>query len=159
MRQAEHVTGTAAAAADAFAQRIERLPPQAVVVFYDSDCVLCAGAVRFLLDRDGGQRLYFAPLRRAAVRRFLGIDDRDDLGTMVAWQAGVRHERSDAVIHVARQLGGIWQAGAWLRHVPVAWRDAVYNWVARNRFQWFGRKAACGLPTAAERARFIDLGD
>jgi predicted DCC family thiol-disulfide oxidoreductase YuxK len=64
--------------------------------------------------------------------------------------------RSDAVLQVARYLGGWWGLAAAFRVVPRPLRDAAYAWFARHRLR-FAPPAACRLPTPAERSRFLDL--
>ena len=53
-------------------------------------------------------------------------------------------------------LGGIWRLAGLLRLVPRFIRDAVYDWIARNRYGWFGKRDSCRLPSPEERAVFLD---
>jgi len=61
-----------------------------------------------------------------------------------------------AALRIAEGLGGIWRLARILRFVPWPVRDAVYDWIARNRYRWFGKRAHCMAPTPALRSRFID---
>src|SRR3546814_3200405 len=61
---------------------------------------------------------------------------------------------SDAIIAVLIRLGGAWRAAHLLRMVPRRLRDPLYRHLARSRYRWFGRREACYVPPAAERARF-----
>jgi predicted DCC family thiol-disulfide oxidoreductase YuxK len=68
---------------------------------------------------------------------------------------GQVYTHSTAVLRIARGLGGFWQllyAGIVL---PRALRDALYRFVARHRYQWFGRQDACMLPTPELAQRFL----
>ncbi len=62
---------------------------------------------------------------------------------------------SDAWVELARALGGGWRMLAIVRFVPKRLRDALYNWIARNRFVLAGRADACALPSpeVAKRLR------
>ena len=63
--------------------------------------------------------------------------------------------RSAAGLAVLRHLGGGWGVLAAIGGlVPRGLRDAIYNTVARNRHRLAGE--ACLIPTASERARFLD---
>jgi predicted DCC family thiol-disulfide oxidoreductase YuxK len=64
--------------------------------------------------------------------------------------------RSDAVLHLCRELGGIWTMLTWLRLIPRSIRDWVYNLVARNRYRVFGKYDTCMLPEPRHRAKFLD---
>jgi len=63
--------------------------------------------------------------------------------------------RSDAVVAILSELGGLWRLIAILRIIPRPVRDLVYDYVARKRFRWFGRMENCRIPTAEERERFL----
>jgi predicted DCC family thiol-disulfide oxidoreductase YuxK len=133
-----------------------------LVLGYDGVCGLCNGAVQFVLARDKRWTMCFAPLQgayMAAVRQrhpgsagvdsFVCVAGDEQSGESVA-------VRSDAVIMVARYLGGVWRVlGALLSVVPRFLRDAGYDLVARTRYRVFGRYDVCPLPTPEQRARFI----
>jgi len=63
--------------------------------------------------------------------------------------------RSDAALAVVAGLGGAWRAAALLRVIPRRLRDAVYDWIARHRFRWFGRREECRIPGPDQRERFL----
>ena len=127
------------------------------VVLFDGVCNLCHGTVRFLLERDPAARLRFASLQsdvgRALLARY-GLDA-DALDTIVYVDAAGAHQRSDAALRIVRVLGPPW---SWLRVLallPLPLRDAAYDFVARNRYRWFGKKDACPMPRAEWTARFL----
>ena len=63
--------------------------------------------------------------------------------------------KSEAVLRVVECLGGGWRLARPLRLVPQALRDTVYDFVAKNRYRWFGKRETCRLPSDAERERFL----
>lgn len=126
------------------------------VVFFDGVCGLCNGTVDWLLARDRRARLRFAPLQGETARRLLGELPEDALEwTFLLRDGAGTHERSDAVLGALQHVGGPWSLIRVLRLVPRALRDAVYRFVARRRYRWFGRRDACRLPSTAERERFL----
>lgn len=127
------------------------------LVFFDGVCNLCNGAVRFIIDRDPASQFRFASLQGEQARRLLA-DDRDspELSTIVLIEDGKRYARSGAALRIARRLSGGWPLLYLFIAVPRPLRDVVYDWVARNRYRWFGRTDACHVPTPAERLRFVD---
>jgi predicted DCC family thiol-disulfide oxidoreductase YuxK len=54
-------------------------------------------------------------------------------------------KRSEAVLEIFKVLGGIWRLMLPLKYLPLAWRDKLYNFVARNRYRWFGRRNQCTI--------------
>ena len=132
------------------------------LVLYDGVCALCDGTVRALLVLDRGARLRFAPLQGETAREVLARHpdaDRSLSTILYARGAGTSeesvHQRSDAVLSMLYDIGGIAAFAAVLRIVPRPLRDAVYDLVARHRYRWFGKYDACRLPRPGERARFL----
>ena len=126
------------------------------IIYFDGLCDLCDGFVRFLLARDRRARYRFAPLQGETARarledRFTG----SAIETVVLEEPKRFRVRSDAAIAILTGLGGLWRLAAALRIVPRPLRDALYDYVARNRFRWYGRRDACRVPTPAERERFL----
>lgn len=131
------------------------------LILFDGDCNLCNGAVQFVLRRDRAARFRFASLQSAVGRQVLA-----DLGVLgrlpdsiVLVHAGRVRTKSAAALAIARGLRWPWPLTsiAWL--VPWPLRDLVYDWIARNRHRWFGRREQCWVPTPALRARFLDAAE
>ncbi|MGV3708274.1 MAG: thiol-disulfide oxidoreductase DCC family protein [Gemmatimonas sp.] len=134
-----------------------------LVLLYDGECGFCDGAVQFLLARDRKQRFRFAPLQGAFAARLLAArpDLRSVDSVMLVRTAHSGHPdvlvRSKAVLAVADALGGFWRALALpLRWMPRQAADGLYDAFARRRTQFFGRRDACRIPSAEQRARFLD---
>jgi predicted DCC family thiol-disulfide oxidoreductase YuxK len=132
------------------------------VILFDGLCNLCAGTVRFVLERDRAGAFDFASLQSEAARGVLAKAGRDPAGlpdsVIVVDEDGV-HLRSEAALRIAGRLRQPWPLLAALRIVPRSLRDAVYDFVARRRYGWFGRRDSCLVPTPALRARFLDAGE
>jgi predicted DCC family thiol-disulfide oxidoreductase YuxK len=136
-------------------------PPPAIIVF-DGVCVLCNGWVRFLLRHDRRERYRFAAMQGTVGRRLLidnGLDPDDPISfLLVEYDRGAAPRvstDSDAVRRVIAGLGGAWRLAALSAVLPRALRDALYRFVARNRYRWFGRHDACVVPSVEERSRFL----
>jgi predicted DCC family thiol-disulfide oxidoreductase YuxK len=70
-------------------------------------------------------------------------------------ESGVVFTRSDATLRAISRLGGTWRLANVLRVIPRPLRDAVYGFVARHRYGWFGVAQMCVLPPAPVRRRFL----
>ncbi len=132
---------------------------QPETIFYDGKCALCQWAVKFVLKHDrGGTAFRFAPLQGETFRARLSPEYRQPLPDSIVMLAasGSLLLRSDAILHILRQLGGGWKVLATMMgSVPRALRDACYDGVASVRYRIFGmRKEWCPAATPEWRARF-----
>jgi predicted DCC family thiol-disulfide oxidoreductase YuxK len=127
------------------------------IIFFDGVCLLCNGAVDFLLQCDVERHFQFSPLQGERAKVLLPPNLRAaGFDTMVLWSQGQVFVRSDAVLMVFSQLGGFWPMLKVLWAVPRPIRDLIYRLVSVNRYAWFGQREICRLPTAEERDRFLD---
>jgi predicted DCC family thiol-disulfide oxidoreductase YuxK len=132
------------------------------VLLYDGCCGFCNAAVRFVLKRDRGTAMRFAPLQgvfgAAVVARHPELRTVDSLVLVRCLPSGEElvATRSESVIGVARYLGGPWRAGLVVRLLPRPFRDWAYDMFARNRHRAFARYDSCPVPDAATRDRFLE---
>jgi predicted DCC family thiol-disulfide oxidoreductase YuxK len=135
------------------------------LVLYDGVCGLCDKTVQFLLRIDRGGVLRFAPLQGSTAPAILlrhGVPPAGGEGfksLVLVCDVGKPEEkiylRSEGVLRILGTVGGFWRMISWLRIVPRFIRDTVYNWVARNRYGWFGKFDACRLPSLKWQSRFL----
>ncbi|MDB5235462.1 MAG: hypothetical protein JWR44_2455 [Hymenobacter sp.] len=136
-------------------------PPVPDTILFDGVCNLCNGFVQFIIRQDPAGHFHFAALQSDAARALLaaqGIAPTQhaaELESVLLLSGGRLYSHSTAVLHIAQKLGGVWRLAAvgWL--LPRPWRDALYRFVARHRYRWFGREESCMLPTPALKARFL----
>jgi predicted DCC family thiol-disulfide oxidoreductase YuxK len=126
-------------------------------MLFDGVCHLCDGGVRFIVKHDVAGRIHFAPIQGETGRRLYaahGLDaDAPDTMLLVTRESAFR--ASDAVMEVARRLGGLWKLALLGKLLPRGLRDAAYYFVARNRYRWFGKHETCLMPTPELRRRML----
>jgi predicted DCC family thiol-disulfide oxidoreductase YuxK len=122
------------------------------VLFFDGNCAFCSKSVQQVVRFDAQERISFAPLQGelATEKGFSGYAA-DTNGSMVLMREsdGRVFMHSDALIELARALGGYWNVFRIARWIPRWIRDGVYRWIARNRHRFMGKTEACMLPDAA----------
>jgi predicted DCC family thiol-disulfide oxidoreductase YuxK len=128
------------------------------IVLFDGVCNLCNGVVRFVIERDPRGRFQFATLTSATAARTLGsaAGPAPLPNSIVLIDDGRVFTRSDATLRLAKNLTFPWPLLYGLVVVPRGVRDRVYDFVARHRYSWFGRRDACMVPSPSIRARFLD---
>jgi predicted DCC family thiol-disulfide oxidoreductase YuxK len=138
-------------------------PIASPILLYDGTCGFCAESVQFILARDRKGTLRFAALDsgtgRAILERHPDVRGFDSV-LFVEPADGANPERvlahSTAALRVATYLGGSWRLLQLARFVPSPIRDAVYRLIARHRHRLSANGPVCVIPSARDRARFLD---
>ena len=131
------------------------------LILFDGECNLCNGFVQFVIKRDPKARYRFAALGSAAAQAALDAAGAAQAlpDSIVLVSGGRLRTKSAAALTIMRSLGWLWPLTSVFMIVPRPLRDLIYDWVARNRIRWFGRRQACWVPTPELRSRFADLED
>ena len=129
-----------------------------MTLLFDGVCNLCNGFVQFIIRRDPQGLVQFASLQSESGQALLRQYDlpTQEMNTVVLIKDGEVFTHSDVALTLMPALGWQWQ---WLRLgwlLPRSLRDGLYNWVAANRYRWFGKREACMIPTPDLKARFLD---
>ena len=133
-------------------------------MLYDGVCGLCNRLNQFLLKRDKHDRLRFASLQSSlaeslTLRHGANPKDLDTVYVVVDHNLPTEHllSRSDAIIYVLTQLGGIWKGIGLAKILPKAVRNIAYNIVAKNRYRVFGKHDSCMLPDPKNKEKFLEV--
>ena len=128
------------------------------IVLFDGVCNLCNRSVQFIIKRDKKKKFRFASLQGKAGQDLLKRFNlqADDLNSFVLIEGDKMYTRSGGALRMLRELGSGWKLFYAFMLVPRFIRDAVYNWVARNRYKWYGKREECMIPTAELKERFLD---
>jgi predicted DCC family thiol-disulfide oxidoreductase YuxK len=127
------------------------------IILFDGVCNLCTHSVQFVSQRDPHAYFRFASLQSPsgqALAQRHGLSSTEII-SVVLLEGGRAYLRSDAALRIAWHLTGAWPLLAIFRLVPRHVSDHLYNWIAANRYHWFGRSDECLIPSAALRERFF----
>lgn len=130
------------------------------ILLFDGVCNLCNGAVQFIIQRDPSGIFRFASLQSEAAAGMLARfpEAPRNISTIVLLENGRLYTRSDAALRAARYLPAPWPALYGFIIIPRPLRNAVYDWIARNRYRWFGKKDQCMVPAPELKERFLEQG-
>ena len=127
------------------------------VILFDGVCNLCNRSVQLIIKHDPAAKFLFASLQSETGQQLLQQYhlQPNDLNSFILIQDDKVYNRSSGALRVAGQIKGAWKLLYAFMIVPKFIRDAVYNWIARNRYKWFGKKNACMVPGPELKARFL----
>jgi predicted DCC family thiol-disulfide oxidoreductase YuxK len=128
------------------------------VIFFDDVCVLCSRSVQFIHRNDRKKRFYFASLDSEAFREVRHLLKMKEAGldSVILYHKGRLFLRSSAALRIASKLKFPWPlfTVGWI--LPPFIRNGLYDWIARNRYRWFGKKDQCFIPDAGMKKHFLD---
>ena len=127
------------------------------ILLFDGHCHFCNAWVRLIVNRDTSKKIRFAALQSSAGRRLLEKHkiDVNYTDSLVFFEEERFSVSSTAALRIYSYLDG------WERHlqllsvVPRPFRDALYHFIAKYRYKWFGRREQCMVPTPELRERFL----
>ena len=128
------------------------------IVLFDGVCNLCTASVVFVIKRDRRAQFRFASLQSSAAQALLEPHHYDpgNLDSMLLIVDGTLYGKSAAWLQIMRRLDRAWPILFGLfRWVPTGIADAVYDFVGRRRYRWFGHKDSCWVPGEDLAQRFI----
>lgn len=128
------------------------------VVLFDGVCNLCNRSVQFIIRRDKKDLFRFAALQGKTGQEILSRHGlpADAFNSFILVDGDKIYTHSTGALRMLKILGLPWSVLYVYIIVPRFFRDGVYNWIARNRYRWFGRKESCMIPTPALKNKFLD---
>ncbi len=120
------------------------------IILFDGVCNLCNGAVLFVIKRDKKDTFRYAALQSDIGQKLTkerGIDT-EKVDSIILIEPGVAYyTKSTAALKIALDFGGVWKLLHILTWLPEGFRNRIYDYVAQNRYKWYGKKDQCMIPT------------
>lgn len=129
---------------------------QKPILFFDGVCNLCNAFVDFLIRRDKKQKLMFASLQGKTAAKLLSQEQLQHMDSLVVYDDGKVYKKADAIRRLIIHLGGLWKIFLVFYIFPNFILNFFYDRIAKIRYKILGKKETCRVPTAEERARFLD---
>lgn len=138
---------------------LHEIPENKRLILFDGVCNLCNSSVLYVIKHDKKDLFMFAPLQskigKQVVEQFNIDAEKFDSILLYSKEKGIK-SKSSAALQIARQLGfpiNLWSV---FLIIPPFIRNWVYDYVAKNRYKWYGRKEECMIPTPELKAKFIE---
>ncbi len=127
------------------------------IVLFDGVCNLCNTAVDFIIQRDPKNQFKLASLQDEASKKLLKDYEveEDYLDSIILVRRENIYYKSRAALEIAKKLPGLWPLFYGFVVIPTFLRDPVYDWIARNRYKWFGKRETCRMPSEEDKQKFL----
>jgi len=128
------------------------------IILFDGVCNLCNNAVQFVIKNDKKDIFRFVALQSELgneICKYIGVDQ-NKIDSIILYKPGVAYYyKSSAAMEIAEDLGGIYSLISVLKIFPEKIRNYVYDYIARNRYKWYGKKESCMIPTPELKTKFL----
>lgn len=129
------------------------------LLLYDGVCHLCNNTVKFILKNETNQFINFAPLQSELGKKICkekGIETRD-VDSIVYLKKSKVYTKSTAALWISLELKFPYNLLAGFLIFPEPLRNLIYDFIAKKRYQWFGKSDTCIMPDETNKNRFLDL--
>nr|MBC7612695.1 DUF393 domain-containing protein [Pseudopedobacter sp.] len=126
------------------------------IILFDGVCNLCNSFVEKVIAADKNDYFRFVSLQSKAAEDLLyKYPEFRDLKTIIFLEDDKIYTRSTAALKISKHLMGVWPLLQTSYVLPKLIRDGIYNFVAKNRYKWFGKKDQCMVPTPELKSKFL----
>lgn len=130
------------------------------IVLFDGVCNLCNKSVQYIIKKDKKDIFRFAALQSdlgVKLAKERGIDTTKVDSIILIKPSVAYYTKSSAAIEIMYDFGGVWRLMIIFKYIfPPFIRDLVYDFIAHNRYKWFGKQDSCMIPTPELKAKFLD---
>jgi predicted DCC family thiol-disulfide oxidoreductase YuxK len=138
--------------------KIQDLPSGKKIILFDGVCNLCEASIVYVIKNDKKDIFRFVALQSdlgQAILKHIGINP-IHIDSVILYEPGVAYYyKSSAVVEIAKGLSGIFTWFTLFQILPTVFRDYVYDYVAKNRYKWYGKKQECLVPNKEVVSKFL----
>ncbi|SHH61925.1 thiol-disulfide oxidoreductase DCC family protein [Winogradskyella jejuensis] len=139
---------------------IERVPNDKQLILFDGICNLCNSSVLYVIKRDKNNKFLFAPLQSAigeAIINEFNIDT-NQTDSIILYNTSEQkiYSKSTAALKIAKELTFPTKILSLFLVFPSGLRNWFYDFIAKNRYKWYGKRESCMIPTPELKAKFLD---
>jgi predicted DCC family thiol-disulfide oxidoreductase YuxK len=139
-------------------KNIEDLPKDKKIILFDGVCNLCDKSVQLIIKNDKNDIFRFVALQSELgeqIIKHIGID-RSKTDSIVLYEPGsVYYYKSQAAFKIAKDLSGFYSVLSLFQFLPISLTDFFYDYIAKNRYKWYGKKDQCMIPTKETLNKFL----
>ena len=138
---------------------MQNLPSNKKIILFDGICNLCNSVVQFVIKHDKKDNFRFVALQSELgqeIVAYIGINTKN-IDSIVLYEPGIAYYyKSDAALQIAKNLDGIFSLGVLFKILPTGIRNQLYDYIAKNRYKWYGKKESCMVPTPELKTKFLE---
>ncbi len=135
------------------------LPKNKKLILFDGICNLCNDAVLKVIKNDRKNTFVFTALQSETGKKVINHlkIDISKIDSIILYEPNVSYDiKSTAALKIMNDFGGFWKATQLFLIFPEKFRNLIYDYIAKNRYKWFGKKENCMIPSPELKVKFLD---
>lgn len=136
---------------------MENLPIDKKIILFDGVCNLCDNSVQFIIKHDAKDVFRFASLQSEIgeqILKHIGVETKKVDSIVLYIPGEAYYFKAEAAMQIAKDLNSLLKIISYLSFTGSV-GNFVYDYIARNRYQWYGKKDACMIPTPELKSKFL----
>lgn len=138
---------------------MQNFPKNKKIILFDGVCNLCNSAVQFIIERDKKDVFRFLALQSnlgKEICSYIGVDQKTT-DSIILYEPGTAYYlKSDAALKIAAEFNSLYIFLSIFKIFPKRIRDSIYDYIAKNRYKWYGKKEFCMIPTPELKVKFLE---
>lgn len=138
---------------------MNEIPKNKKIILFDGVCNLCNDSVLKVIKNDKKNSFLFTALQSDSGQKIINHlkIDISKIDSIILYEPGVSYEiKSTAALKIMNDFGGFWKITQIFWVLPETFRNVIYDFIAKNRYKWFGKKESCMIPTPELKAKFLE---
>jgi predicted DCC family thiol-disulfide oxidoreductase YuxK len=134
------------------------LPRDKKILLFDGVCNLCDNTVQFIIRHDKKDVFRFVALQSELghqILKHIGVDSSKTDSIILYEPGNAYYYKAEAAIRIAKILGSYFSLLSIFSILPKRLSNKIYDYVAKNRYKWYGKKEECMIPTPEMKAKFL----
>lgn len=138
---------------------INEIPKDKKIVLYDGVCRFCNASVNYIIKHDKNDNFRFVSMQSALgtnILNHLGISNKN-IDSIVVYQKGIAYFiKAEAIFEIVKHFGGVYKILMLFKIIPISILNSIYDYLAKNRYSWFGKNETCVVPSPNYSAKFLE---
>ena len=135
-----------------------QLPKEKKIILFDGVCNLCDKSVQFIIKYDKKDNFRFVAIQSTLGQEIINYIkiDTTKIDSIILYEPSIAYYyKAEAALRIAKQLGGFISIVSIFLLLPNSFLNLFYDFIARNRYKWYGKKESCLLPTPELKSKFL----
>ncbi len=135
------------------------LPNNTKLILFDGICNLCNDSVLKVIKNDKKNIFVFTALQSETGKKIITHLQIDitKIDSIILYTPNVSFDiKSTAALKIMNDFGGLWKLTQVFYILPKSLRDFIYDFIAKNRYKWFGKKESCMIPSPELKSKFLN---